>query len=156
MDEAELSPSVPALPLRGSSRYRECPVRDVRCRLLGSVRYPPRSEYAETTDSEAGTDGLRGLEFSNCTRLGDNGFGLGEIALFVRCAGYFDFDGVTVATVDGVSAASTACESEVRVTIGGSIGGGWRGDTLWTGPSGLSLGEGRDFGGPFAFGEGDC
>ncbi len=62
---------------------------------------------------------------------------------------------MTVAIVEGVSAASTACEREVSVQIGGRTGGGWLGDILFGGPSGLSLGEDRVFGAPFAFGGGD-
>lgn len=61
-----------------------------------------------------------------------------------------------VATVEGVSAASTACESDVRVTMGGRTGGGWIGCRLFAGPSGPGLGGGRAFGPSLAFGEGDC
>ena len=64
--------------------------------------------------------------------------------------------GVMVAIVDGVSAASTACESDVNVTIGGRIGGGWPGGVFLKGPSGLPFGEGRPLGIPFALGDGDC
>ena len=62
---------------------------------------------------------------------------------------------MTLAIVEGVSAASTACEREVSVQIGGRTGGGWLGDILFGGPSGLSLGDDRVFGAPFAFSGGD-
>ena len=61
-----------------------------------------------------------------------------------------------MATVEGVSAASTACDREVNVTMGGRTGGGWVGGVRVGISSGLPFGEGRPLGIPFAFGDGDC
>ena len=90
-EEAELSTSVPPLPLLDSSRLREWPVLDVRRRALEAPREAPRSEYKDTAGSAVAS--RWGLDLSNWTRFGDSGLYInGEVAA-VRCTPFLDFDG---------------------------------------------------------------
>lgn len=62
--------------------------------------------------------------------------------------------GVTVATVDGESAASTARDKDDNVTIGGRVGGGFEGGDIWANAGGLFCGDGRPLVEDVALGEG--
>lgn len=62
--------------------------------------------------------------------------------------------GVTVATVDGESAASTAWDKDVSVTIGGRIGGGFGGVDIFANAGGLFRGDGRPLAENVALGDG--
>lgn len=62
--------------------------------------------------------------------------------------------GETVATVDGESAASTAWDKDVSVTIGGRIGGGFNGVDIFANAGGLFCGDGRPLVENVALGDG--
>lgn len=62
--------------------------------------------------------------------------------------------GVTVATVDGESAASTAWDNDDNVTIGGRVGGGFKGGDILANAGGLFCGDGRPLVENVALGEG--
>lgn len=64
--------------------------------------------------------------------------------------------GVAVATVEGESAASTACDKDDRVTMGGRLGGGGFRDDCFGSFCGLFFGDGYALVTNFPFGGEAC